>query len=267
MDTTILLQLERVQLDPAYPQETTDYNDQEEEYFPAIPINTDFPKVEEDLFLAPMIADMTRRRLPCCHNRIHFGMQDFRLAVPIRTDETSELYELEGIILQWFREKLLQSVITETVPILLDPPQLSAESLMDKLRQESKSLHGLGRLMIKIRAGHVFSLLMVGDTVVIDPGEQTFAQLFPLFIDVSIKAEPAALNSCQVAVAMCIAPMKAASDNDGGDDVPSSPSDFENDTGLICCMYEELATVAGLDVTSGQYFYHGGYSGGISESS
>ena len=68
--------------------------------------------------------------------------------------------------------------------------------------------------------------------------------------------------------------MKAANNNIGGDEnVPSSPSSLPDDhdvtapSGPICCLYEEMATVAGVDVTSAQHFYHGGYAGGISETS
>lgn len=108
------------------------------------------------------------------------------------------------IVEWWLTEKL--SHTGETIPILEESPQTSAESIMFKLREVASALNGMAKVLINIRAGHVYSLHMIGDEIVMAPNYERFFQQFPLFVNVSIKVQehlPSARhNPCQVLVAV-----------------------------------------------------------------
>ncbi|CAG8694768.1 uncharacterized protein OCT59_019412 [Rhizophagus irregularis] len=178
-------------------------------------------------------------------------------AIPNRGDYIQPASQNIAHILElWLTEKL--SNIGETIPILEEYPQISAESIMTKLKETVSSLNGLEKVLINIRAGHVYLLHMIGDVVVMDQNCERFFQQFPLFVNVSIKVQehsPSVRhNTCQVLVAVEHVTMKGENRNiplscrfshqqhqsfDGAftnTRVASSPD------GQTFCLLEELAT-------------------------
>ncbi|RIA80846.1 hypothetical protein C1645_584643 [Glomus cerebriforme] len=84
---------------------------------------------------------------------------------------------------------------------------------MSKLRETASALSGLSKVLINIRAGHVYLLHMIGDVIVMDQNYERFFQQkkirfveFPLFVNVSIKVQEYSPserhNTCQVLVAV-----------------------------------------------------------------
>ncbi|CAG8533661.1 6656_t:CDS:2 [Dentiscutata heterogama] len=108
------------------------------------------------------------------------------------------------IVESWLTEKLLYRYAGDAIPILEESPQISAESVMTKLKMALGAFNNLSKVYIKIRAGHVYSLHMINDEIVISPNHKQFIQEFPLFVNVSIKVQKrsaAARNTmCRVLV-------------------------------------------------------------------
>ncbi|CAI2198065.1 1534_t:CDS:2, partial [Funneliformis geosporum] len=126
-------------------------------------------------------------------------------AVPHRGNHIQPASQnIAHIVEWWLTEKL--SHTGETIPILEESPQTSAESIIFKIREVASALNGMAKVLINIRAGHVYSLHMIGDEIVMAPNYERFFQQFPLFVNVSIKVQehlPSARhNTCQVLVAV-----------------------------------------------------------------
>ncbi|GBB84179.1 hypothetical protein RclHR1_10800006 [Rhizophagus clarus] len=137
-------------------------------------------------------------------------------AIPNRGDYIQPASQNIAHILElWLTEKL--SDTGEAIPILEELPQISAESIMSKLRKAAPALDGLAKVLINIRAGHVYLLHMIGDVVVMDQNCERFFQQFPLFVNVSIKVQEHSPlvrhNTCQVLVAVEHVTMKGENRN------------------------------------------------------
>jgi len=184
----------------------------------------------------------------------------------------------------WLTEKL--SHTGETIPILEESPQISAESIMSMLRETASALNGLAKVLINIRAGHVYSLHMIGDEIVMAPNCERFFQQFPLFVNVSIKVQHSPSvrhNTCQVLVAVEHVTMKdqsTAGDIRGGENrsgvlTPCKFSQQHHQTfdaktrvtsspdGQIFCLLETVTTNADVIGNRGGYLYDGGFTGEI----
>jgi len=137
-------------------------------------------------------------------------------AIPHRGNHIQPASQNIAHILEWWlTEKLSHTGHTdEAIPILDESPQISAESIMSKLREAASALNGLAKVLINIRAGHAYLLHMIGDVIVMDQNCERFFQQFPLFVNVSIKVQghsPSVRhNTCQVLVAVEHVTMKDA---------------------------------------------------------
>ncbi|KAF0483930.1 hypothetical protein F8M41_023176 [Gigaspora margarita] len=119
------------------------------------------------------------------------------------------LQKIDSVIHSWLVEKLLPSggnITGENIPILDDSPRASADDIMTQLKENLSAFHGLSKVLISVRAGHIYLLHMIGDEIIMPPNEKNFFQQFPLFVDVAIKIQKvphmARRNSCQVLVAV-----------------------------------------------------------------
>ncbi|CAG8470205.1 28780_t:CDS:2 [Dentiscutata erythropus] len=115
------------------------------------------------------------------------------------------LQKIDFIIHSWLVDKLLHT--SENIPILEELPRTLAEDIMAQLRNDLCAFQGLSKVLISVRAGHVYLLHMNGDEIKMPPNETSFFQQFPLFVDVAIKVQKAyphmaRRNSCQVLVAV-----------------------------------------------------------------
>ncbi|CAG8642195.1 15310_t:CDS:2 [Cetraspora pellucida] len=109
----------------------------------------------------------------------------------------------------WIMKKLLnKGNKSEIIPILEEPLWALADGIMTQLRKiDSSAFHGLSRVLISVRAGHVYLLHMIGDEIIMPSHDKNFLQQFPLFVDIAIKVQNenphvARRNSCQVFVAV-----------------------------------------------------------------
>ncbi|CAG8491254.1 10690_t:CDS:2, partial [Acaulospora morrowiae] len=108
---------------------------------------------------------------------------------------------------QWLIEKLFHN--SDSMPILEESPQDATDGIMHKLKEVSFALNGLSRVLISIRAGHVYSLHMIGDEIVMPESYESFAKRFPLFVNISVDVQTShpfmtrhdSHNTCRVLVA------------------------------------------------------------------
>jgi len=179
-------------------------------------------------------------------------------AIPNRGDYIQPaLQNIARILELWVMEKL--SNTGETIPILEEYPQFSAESIMSKLKEAASALNGLAKVLINIRAGHVYLLHMIGDVIVMDQNCERFFQQFPLFVNVSIKVQehsPSVRhNTCQVLVAVEHVTMKDENRNiplscrfsqhqhhQSFDDTFTNKRVTSSPDGQTFCLLEEVAT-------------------------
>ncbi|CAG8469858.1 31152_t:CDS:2 [Racocetra persica] len=110
-----------------------------------------------------------------------------------------------SVIHSWLIKKLLST--GEHIPILEEPLWALAEGIMAQLRKNSNVFHGLSKVLISVRAGHVYLLHMIGDEIIMSSHDKNFLQQFPLFVDVAIKVQEehphvVRRNPCQVFVAV-----------------------------------------------------------------
>ncbi|CAG8498964.1 3432_t:CDS:2 [Dentiscutata erythropus] len=85
------------------------------------------------------------------------------------------LQNIALIVESWLTEKLYRYA-GDAIPILEESPQISAESVMTKLKMALGAFNNLSKVDIKIRAGHVYSLHMINDEIVISPNHKQFIQ-------------------------------------------------------------------------------------------
>ncbi|CAG8574062.1 10584_t:CDS:2 [Diversispora eburnea] len=107
----------------------------------------------------------------------------------------------------WLKEKLFHRQ-QEFMPILEESPLVATQGIISKLKEEFRLLNGLSKVSINIRVGHIYLLHMIGDEIVMSRNYEALAQLFPLFVNVSIKVQPHSAftrnhhNTCKVLVAV-----------------------------------------------------------------
>ncbi|KAF0492499.1 hypothetical protein F8M41_021700 [Gigaspora margarita] len=114
------------------------------------------------------------------------------------------LQNIALIVESWLTEQLLYA--GDSIPILEESPQISAESVMTKLKMALNVFDDLSNVSIQIRAGHVYLLHMIDDEIVISPNHKQFIQDFPLFVNVKIKVQERSAatrnTTCRVLVAV-----------------------------------------------------------------
>ncbi|RHZ45609.1 hypothetical protein Glove_668g8 [Diversispora epigaea] len=106
----------------------------------------------------------------------------------------------------WLKEELFHRQ-QEFMPILEESPLVATQGIISKLREEASLLNGLSKVSINIRVGHIYLLHMIGDEIVMSQNYEALAQLFPLFVNVSIKVQPHSIftrnnHTCKVLVAV-----------------------------------------------------------------
>ncbi|RIB17371.1 hypothetical protein C2G38_1438675 [Gigaspora rosea] len=84
------------------------------------------------------------------------------------------LQNIALVVESWLTEQLLYA--GDSIPILEESPQISAEGVMTKLKMALNAFDGLSNVYIKIRAGHVYLLHMIDDEIVIAPNHKQFIQ-------------------------------------------------------------------------------------------
>ncbi|CAG8628679.1 44827_t:CDS:2 [Gigaspora margarita] len=84
------------------------------------------------------------------------------------------LQNIALIVESWLTEQLLYA--GDSIPILEESPQISAESVMTKLKMALNAFDDLSNVSIQIRAGHVYLLHMIDDEIVISPNHKQFIQ-------------------------------------------------------------------------------------------
>ncbi|KAI8063162.1 hypothetical protein BC940DRAFT_243726 [Gongronella butleri] len=93
---------------------------------------------------------------------------------------------------QWLQDKLgyQSTLMADRLPILEDSVDLLAEDIMNKLKSRSsvRGLTGVRKLLIHVRAGHVYSLDQLDNAAMppLSADMLDFFQQFPLFIETTI---------------------------------------------------------------------------------
>ncbi|KAG0169540.1 hypothetical protein DFQ28_003591 [Apophysomyces sp. BC1034] len=102
----------------------------------------------------------------------------------------------------WIGHRIHNHSSHERLPIIEDDVELLAEDLLNTVKSRPRCLHGLSKVLIKLRTGHVYSYnsLEDGQPLITEDMEDYFFQKFPLFIEVTIHTAAVNLRdeSCQL---------------------------------------------------------------------
>ncbi|ORX50110.1 hypothetical protein DM01DRAFT_1337784 [Hesseltinella vesiculosa] len=111
------------------------------------------------------------------------------ISLPIQAG-TSRSSHVARTFEQWLQDKLgyQQYRMTDHLPIVEDSVDLLAEDIMNRIKSRTcvRGLTGIRSLMIKIRAGHVYSLDQLDPIPSLSSDMMDFFQQFPLFIEITI---------------------------------------------------------------------------------